>query len=222
MPSKSPSNHVLSELLGTGVVAVIRLPDGRALPQVVEALRAGGVRFLEVTLTMSDAVSHIRSTAASAPDDVFVGAGTVTTAADAEDVINAGAQFVVSPMLDIRIIETCLRRDVVVVPGCFSPTEIVAGRAAGAQLIKVFPAGVLGPQYFKALRGPFPDARLMPTGGVTIDNVGNWIKAGAAAVAIGSDLLDPSAIAEKKFDVIAERARTMTRNVRTAREALGK
>ncbi len=210
-------SQILPKLLENGVVAVIRLPDGSVLPEVASALLDGGIRFLEITLTMSDAVTHIQKTVKSAPDGIVVGAGTVTTAGQAEAVIDAGASFVVSPMLDVDIIETCLRKDIVVAPGCFSPTEIVTANDRGADLVKVFPAGVLGPKYFKALRGPLPHIRLMPTGGVTVDNVGDWIMAGASAVAIGSDLLDPVAIASGNFSVLTERASRMVDNVRKAR-----
>ncbi len=173
-------------------------------------------------MTVTDAVSLIRSTVDSAPSDVFVGAGTVMSTDEANAVIDAGAQFVVSPMLDMGILELCANRDVVVAPGCFSPTEIVSAVGAGAHLVKVFPAGVLGPGYLKAIHGPLPEVPLMPTGGVTVENVGEWITAGAAAVGIGSDLMDPIAIAEGRFEELTKRARRTVENVRAARDALGK
>ncbi len=216
-PQVLMKDDLLPELLDCGVVAVIRLPDGGVLPEVARALQSGGVRCLEITMTMPGAVSLIRTTAADAPADTVVGAGTVMTTADADAVIDAGAQFVVSPMLDIRILELCARRGVVVAPGCFSPTEIAVALNAGAQLIKIFPASVLGRGYLKAIRGPLPHAQLMPTGGVTVDNAGEWIRAGAAVVGIGSDLVDPVAISDSRFDVLTERAQRVVENVRSAR-----
>ncbi len=216
-PHALMKDHLLPELLDCGVVAIIRLPDGGVLPEVTRAIRAGGVRFLEITMTMPNAVALIRMTAAEAPAGTVVGAGTVMTAADAEAVIDAGAQFVVSPMLDNQILEACARRGALAAPGCFSPTEISTAMKAGAPLSKIFPASILGPAYLRAIRGPLPDAQLMPTGGVTVDNAGEWIRAGAAVVGIGSDLVDPVAISDSRFDVLTERAQRVVENVRSAR-----
>ncbi len=211
-------NDVLKRLLEHGAVAVLRLADESVLLPVTEALYEGGVRFLEITMTMSNAVSHIRAMCDAAPSDMVVGAGTVTSVDEVDAVVDAGARFVVSPTLDVAVVEKCRQWGVVVAPGCFSPTEIVAADRAGAHLIKVFPAGILGPAYLKALRGPLPDVRLMPTGGVTVDNAGDWLQAGAAAVAIGGDLLKPSAIAGGDYETLTDRARRLIRNIHDARK----
>jgi len=210
-------NEVLHHIINTGVVAVIRMKDTDRLLKVIEAVRQGGVKSIEITMTVPGAVEIIRRLVPSVPSDVLIGAGTVTDKDTAGKVIDAGARFVVGPILNQDIIRLCHERDTVVVPGCFSPTEIYAAWAAGADIVKVFPATSLGPKYFKDLRGPFPDIRLMPTGGVTIDNVGEWIAAGAVAVGIGSDLLDKKAIDEERYEVLTERAKRMVENFKKAK-----
>lgn len=211
-------SEILSHITSTGVVAVIRMKDTRRLAKVIEAVRLGGVKSIEITMTVPGAVEIIRELAKSVPADVRVGAGTVMDRDTAIAVIDAGAQFVVGPVLDFQIIKVCAERDRVVMPGCFSPTEIHSAWRAGADIVKVFPATSLGPKYFKDIRGPFPDLRLMPTGGVTIDNVGEWIAAGAVAVGIGSDLLDKKAIEEERYEVLTERAGRMVQNFLKAKQ----
>ena len=212
-------SETLSRMLASGVVAVIRLKDSRRLLNVIEAIRRGGVKSIEITMTVPGAVKIIGDLVPSAPEDVLVGAGTVTDLETARSVIDSGARFVVGPILNLDIVRYCHQHDVVVIPGCFSPTEIFAGWKAGADVIKVFPATSLGPKFFKDLHVPFPDIRLMPTGGVTIDNVGEWVKAGAVAVGIGSDLLDKQAIEEERYDVLAERAKRLVENFQNAKNA---
>ncbi len=212
--------HVLDQILSTGVVAVIRMKDPRRLMKVVEAIRAGGVKNIEITMTVPNAVAIIEDLAKNAPSDVLVGAGTVTDASKAREVIEAGARFVVSPTTDFEVIRICKEKGVVTIPGCFTPTEILAAWKAGADIVKVFPATSLGPKYFKDLSGPFPDIRLMPTGGVTIDNVGEWVKAGAVAVGIGGDLLDKKAIGEERYEVLTERATRMVKNFQEAKQSM--
>lgn len=211
-------SEILSQITSTGVVAVIRMKDTRRLANVIEAVRLGGVKSIEITMTVPGAVEIIRELVKSAPSDVLIGAGTVIDKESAIAVIEAGAKFVVGPILDLHIIETCRERERVVIPGCFSPTEIHTAWRAGADIVKVFPATSLGPKYFKDVRGPFPDIRLMPTGGVTIDNVGEWIAAGAVAVGIGSDLLDKKAIEEERYEVLRERAQRMVQNFLKAKQ----
>lgn len=212
------TNPILESILSSGVVAVIRMKDRNKLLKVVEAISAGGVKCIEITMTVPGAVDMIRELSDKVPKDVILGAGTVTDVQTANDVINAGAKFVVGPVLNADIIALCRKRGVVVMPGCFTPTEIHAAWKAGADIVKVFPATSLGPRYFKDIAGPFPEIRLMPTGGVTIDNVGEWIQAGAVAVGIGSDLLDKKAIEEERYDVLTDRAQRMVRNFREARK----
>jgi 2-dehydro-3-deoxyphosphogluconate aldolase/(4S)-4-hydroxy-2-oxoglutarate aldolase len=175
------------------------------------------VRSMEITMTVPGAIEMIRQLSKALPADVLIGAGTVIDEETAEQVIEAGASFVVGPVLNLGIVSLCVKRGIVVMPGCYTPTEIFAGWKAGADIIKVFPATSLGPGFFKDFRAPFPDIRLMPTGGVTIDNVGEWIKAGACAVGIGSDLLDKKAIEEERYEVLTERAARMVQNFKAAK-----
>ena len=208
---------VTAQIEALGVVAVIRLKDPATLRAVVHAMAEGGVRALEVTMTVPGAVDLIRALAPSLPDGFLLGAGTVTDAATAHAVIDAGARFVVGPVFRPDEIAACHERDVPAMPGCFSPTEILAAHECGADIIKVFPATMLGPQYLKDVRAPLPQVKLMPTGGVTLDNAGDWIRAGAVAVGLGSALLDPKAIESSRFDIIAANARRVVANVAAAR-----
>ena len=208
---------VTAQIEALGVVAVIRLKDPGKLRAVVDAMADGGVRALEVTMTVPGAVDLIRALAPSLPDGFLLGAGTVTDAATAHAVIDAGARFVVGPVFRPDVIAACHEREVPALPGCFSPTEILAAHECGADIIKVFPATMLGPQYLKDVRAPLPQVKLMPTGGVTLDNAGDWIRAGAVAVGIGSALLDPKAIESSRFDLIAANARRVVASVAAAR-----
>jgi 2-dehydro-3-deoxyphosphogluconate aldolase / (4S)-4-hydroxy-2-oxoglutarate aldolase len=200
-----------------GVVAVIRLKDSGKLRAVVDALAAGGVRALEVTMTVPRAIELIRELAPTMPAGFLLGAGTVTDADTARAVIDAGASFVVGPVFRPDVIAACHERDVPAIPGCFSPTEILAAHDAGADIIKVFPATALGPQYIRDVRAPLPQVKLMPTGGVTIENAGDWIRAGAVAVGVGSALVEAAAIEGGRFEAITANARSVVANVAAAR-----
>jgi 2-dehydro-3-deoxyphosphogluconate aldolase/(4S)-4-hydroxy-2-oxoglutarate aldolase len=208
---------VTAQIEALGVVAVIRLKDPGKLRPVVDAMADGGVRALEVTMTVPGAVDLIRALAPSLPDGFLLGAGTVTDAATARAVIDAGACFVVGPVFRPDVIAACHERDVAAMPGCFTPTEILAAHDCGADIVKVFPATMLGPQFLKDVRAPLPQVKLMPTGGVTLDNAGEWIRAGAVAVGLGSALLDAKAIEDSRFDVITANARKVVANVAAAR-----
>jgi 2-dehydro-3-deoxyphosphogluconate aldolase/(4S)-4-hydroxy-2-oxoglutarate aldolase len=201
-----------------GIVAVIRLEQAAVLPRVVEALAAGGVRAIEVTMTVPGAIESIRQLAARASDDLLLGAGTVLDPETARRTIDAGARFVVSPVSRPSLIEACHAAGVPALPGCYSPTEILNAWDAGADIVKVFPAGGLGPAFFKDVRAPLPQVKLMPTGGVSIDNAGEWIRAGAVAVGVGSALVDPRLVAAGDFAAITERAARIVERVRTARQ----
>jgi 2-dehydro-3-deoxyphosphogluconate aldolase / (4S)-4-hydroxy-2-oxoglutarate aldolase len=216
--SSSSRSETVAALEAAGVVAVIRLKDPSALADVVGALVDGGVQALEVTMTVPGAVELIRQTAPTLPPGFLLGAGTVTDADTAARVIDAGARFIVSPVFRPAVMDTAIRRDVPVLPGCFTPTEILAAWDAGADIVKVFPATTLGPGYLRDIRGPLPQVKLMPTGGVTIDNAGDWIKAGAVAVGVGTAILETAAIERRDFNVIAGNARRIVANVRRARE----
>jgi len=217
-----PRKETLSQILSSGVIAVIRMKDTQRLVKVIEAIQAGGVKCIEITMTVPSAVDIISHISRNAPAGVIVGAGTVTEKSAALDVIKAGARFVVGPALNLDILDVCRESDTVCMPGCFSPTEILAGWNAGADVIKVFPATSLGPKYFKDIAGPFPQIRLMPTGGVTIENVGEWVAAGAVAVGIGSDLLDKKAIEEEKYSILMGRAQRLTNNFQEAKAKFNK
>jgi 2-dehydro-3-deoxyphosphogluconate aldolase/(4S)-4-hydroxy-2-oxoglutarate aldolase len=202
-----------------GIVAVIRMRDPAKLRAVVDALVDGGVRALEVTMTVPNAVSLIRELAPTMPEGFLLGAGTVTDAATVNAVVDAGARYIVSPVFRREVIRACHDRGVAAAPGCFTPTEILDAHDAGADIVKVFPATTLGPQYIKDVRAPLPQVKLMPTGGVTPENAGDWIRAGAVAVGVGSALLDTTAIERGRFEVIAEKARRIVANIAAARSA---
>jgi 2-dehydro-3-deoxyphosphogluconate aldolase/(4S)-4-hydroxy-2-oxoglutarate aldolase len=211
-------SEVLQTISESGVVAVIRMKEPDKLAKVIDAVRQGGVRCIEITMTVTGAVEIIRTLVSTMPKDVLIGAGTVTSPQNAEDVIAAGATFVVSPVLNLDVIALCKKHSVACMPGCYTPTEIFTAWNAGADVCKIFPATSLGPKYFKDLSGPFPHIKLMPTGGVTIDNVGEWIAAGAVAVGIGSDLLDKNAIDDGRYEVLTERAARMYANFLKAKK----
>ena len=208
---------VTAQVEALGVVAVIRLKDPARLRAVVDAMIEGGVRALEVTMTVPRAIELIRELAAALPAGFLLGAGTVIDAVTARAVIDAGASFVVGPVFRPDVIAACHERDVAAMPGCFSPTEILAAHECGADIVKLFPATALGPQFIKDVRAPLPQVKLMPTGGVTADNAGEWIRAGAVAVGLGSALLDPRAIEGGRWDVITANARRVVANVAGAR-----
>jgi len=210
---------ITAQIERLGVVAVIRLKDPAKLRAVVDALAEGGVRALEVTMTVPGAVGLIRDLAPTLPDGFFLGAGTVTTAENAYAVIDAGATFVVSPVFRPEVIRACHERDVAAMPGCFSPTEILAAHECGADVVKVFPATSLGPQFIKDVRAPLPQVKLMPTGGVTLENAGDWIRAGAVAVGLGSALLDAAAIESGRLKVLTANAQRVVENIAAARRS---
>jgi 2-dehydro-3-deoxyphosphogluconate aldolase/(4S)-4-hydroxy-2-oxoglutarate aldolase len=215
--SLGPAGEVLNHIEAAGAVAVVRLRDPARVREVADALAAGGVSIIEVTMTVPGAVGLIRELSAALRDRCLLGAGTVTDVDTARAVINAGARFVVGPVFRPAIIETCGASGVPAIPGCFTPTEIFDAFEAGAQMIKLFPATTLGPSYIKDVRAPLPDLKLIPTGGVTIENAGDWIRAGAAAVGLGSALVDPALVERSAFGEITDRARRLVASITNAR-----
>jgi len=207
-------DKVLKGLLASKAVAVIRMTDAAKLAKAAAALRKGGVTALEVTMTVPGAVEIIRAMVRDREPGVFIGAGTVLDAGTASAVIAAGADFVVSPNTDGDMIKACREAEVLVVPGAFTPTEIVAAWRAGADIVKVFPATSLGPQFFRDLRGPLPHIRLMPTGGVTLENAREFLAAGACCVGIGTALLDKMTIDAGDWDGLASRAKRLVESLR--------
>ncbi|HXU68648.1 MAG TPA: bifunctional 4-hydroxy-2-oxoglutarate aldolase/2-dehydro-3-deoxy-phosphogluconate aldolase [Polyangia bacterium] len=201
-----------------GVVAVVRLDAVAQLGPVVDALAAGDVRAIEVTMTMPAALEGLTTLAATRDERSLVGAGSVLDAETARLAILAGARFIVAPVFRADVVEMCHRYDVVAMPGAYTPTEILTAWEAGADLIKVFPASALGPGYLKDLKGPMPQLRLVPTGGVTVENAGAFVAAGASALGVGGALVAREAIARGDFARLTEYARRLTAAVRAARE----
>jgi 2-dehydro-3-deoxyphosphogluconate aldolase/(4S)-4-hydroxy-2-oxoglutarate aldolase len=211
--------ETVSAIEACGVVAVIRLKEASALRAVVEALALGGVYALEVTMTVPGAVALIGELAPLLPEEIILGAGTVLDAPTARAVIEAGARYVVSPVYKEGVLRQTQILGAAAMPGCFSPTEILTAWEAGADIVKVFPATALGPSYFRDLRGPLPHLKLMPTGGVSLANARDWIRAGAVAIGVGTALVDPVAIAAGRYAEITERAGQFVEAVRAARSA---
>ena len=183
----------------------------------MRALLEGGVRAIEVTLTTPGALELIASLTKACGDATVIGAGSVLDADTARRAIAAGARYVVSPVFDDEVLAMAHAHDVPALPGAYTPTEILHAHNAGADLVKVFPAELLGPDYIKGLLAPMPFLELMPTGGVTPQNVGQWIAAGAVAVGLGSALVNPKLVSAGDFDVIAARARIVTDGIASAR-----
>lgn len=207
-------DKVLEGLLASKVIAVIRMTDAVRLAKVAAALRKGGISALEVTMTVPGAVEIIRAMARDKKPGTLVGAGTVLDAGTASDVIAAGADFVVSPVTDRDMIQACREAEVLVAPGAFTPTEILGAWRAGADIVKVFPATSLGPQFFRDIRGPLPQVRLMPTGGVTLENAREFLAAGACCVGIGTALLDKKAIEAGDWKALTARAAALVESLR--------
>ena len=207
-------DEVLEIILATKVIAVIRMSDPANLTRVAEAIEKGGIRAIEITMTTPSALETIADMAKRKPAGTLIGAGTVLDAATAEAVIRAGAEFVVSPVTRFDMMDVCRKNDIFVAPGALSPTEILAAWEHGADVVKVFPATSLGPKYFRDLKGPLPQVRLMPTGGVSTENAGEFIRSGACCVAIGTALLDKKAIAAGDWDTLTDKARALVESLR--------
>lgn len=201
------SQPQLQRVLDRGLVAVIRAERADSLVEVAEALAAGGVDVMEVTFTVPGAVRVLEQVADRLGDRVLLGAGTVLDSETARVALLAGAQFIVSPGTDVRVIELCRRYDKLVMPGALTPTEVITAWQAGADIVKVFPSDLTGPAYLKALHGPLPQVRLMPTGGVNLETAAEFLRAGACALGVGSALVSKQRVAEKRFDEITELAR---------------
>jgi 2-dehydro-3-deoxyphosphogluconate aldolase/(4S)-4-hydroxy-2-oxoglutarate aldolase len=207
----------LKRILDGALVAVVRAPDPTGLVDVVRALADGGVTAAEVTLTVPNALDVLKAAKATLGDRVVLGVGTVLDPESAWAAIDAGAAFVVAPTLDHDVVRICRQRDTVVMPGAFTPTEIYAAWRAGADVVKVFPADAVGPAFFKAMRGPLPQIKLMPTGGVDLTNAAAFLKAGAACLGVGGQLVDPTLVKDRAFDRITDLARQYVRIVQETR-----
>ncbi len=211
----------LRRILDCGIVAVVRADSGALLAQVVKALAQGGVTAAEITFTVPDAVEVIRQVRKEVGDAVCLGAGTVLDPETARAAILAGAEYIVAPTVNTEVIRLCRRYDIPVMPGAFTPTEVVAAWEAGADIVKIFPADVGGPSYLKALRGPLPQIRMMPTGGVDLNTAEAFLKAGACCLGAGSSLVEPKAAASGDFARLTELASQFSGIVRKFRSSTG-
>lgn len=210
--------EVFNRMISEGLVPVIRVSSAQEAIDVADAIKEGGVTLIEITMSVQGAIDVIKELNQKYKDEIVLGAGTVLDPETGRAALLAGAQFIVSPTLNLDLIHLAHRYSAVVIPGTMTPTEILAAWNAGADMVKVFPAAQLGgPEYIKAIRGPLPQILLVPTGGVNLQNAGAFIKAGAAALGVGGELVDKKAIKEKKFDVITENARAFLKAIREAR-----
>jgi 2-dehydro-3-deoxyphosphogluconate aldolase/(4S)-4-hydroxy-2-oxoglutarate aldolase len=213
----SRTSH-LRQVLDNGIVAVVRAPDNRQLVEVVSALAEGGVTVVEITFSVPNALDVLRQVRQTLGDRVLLGAGTILDVETGRAALLAGAEYLVSPTLNLDVIRMCHRYDKLVMPGAFTPTEILTAWEAGADIVKVFPAEVVGPAFFKAMRGPLPQIRLMPTGGVDLTTAAAFLQAGACCLGIGSQLVEPRAIADGNFARLRDLARQYVAVVRHARQ----
>ena len=207
----------LQRLAECGVVAVIRATSADQLMDIAKSLVEGGVIGIEVTMSTPKAISGIEKLVDSFGEKIVVGVGTVLDAGTAASAIHAGAEFVFSPVMDVKVIETTKRLGKAVIPGAYTPTEILNAWTAGADVVKVFPATTLGPGYFKDLLAPMPFLKLTPTGGVDLKTAGEWIKAGAVCVGAGSSLVSKDACAKGDWAGITANAKAFVEVVRGAR-----
>jgi 2-dehydro-3-deoxyphosphogluconate aldolase / (4S)-4-hydroxy-2-oxoglutarate aldolase len=198
--------RALKRIFDGGIVAVVRSDKSAPLVKVVQALAEGGVTAAEVTFTVPDAVDVIRDVRREVGDALVLGAGTVLDPETARAAILAGAEFIVSPIVNPEVIRLCRRYDKAVMPGAFTPTEVLSAWEAGADVVKIFPADVGGPAFLKALRGPLPQVRLMPTGGVDLTTAKSFLEAGACCLGVGGALVAPAAIVQGDFDRIRKLA----------------
>ena len=214
--------EVIQQIRDTGVIPVVRTTSADEAMRAIDAIREGGISVLEITMTVPGAIKVIEQVSQRYGKDAVVGAGTVLDPEIAEACVSSGAQFVVSPALNLETIACCRRLDVPVMPGALTPTEVVQAWNAGADFVKVFPAGAVGgASYLKALKAPLPQIELVPTGGVSLITAADFILAGAAALGVGSDLVNIKAIREGQASLITERAKQYLQIVRDAREAKG-
>lgn len=209
--------EIVNSLIEAKAIAVIRLSDSSKLIKVAEAIYKGGVSGIEITMTVPDAINVIKAAVREIGSYMNIGVGSVLNAVTAQQAIDAGAKYVVSPIFKKEIIETAHKNSIPAIPGAFTPTEIQTAFEAGADVIKIFPADVVGMAFFKGVLAPMPHLRLMPTGGVTLINAGDWIKAGACAVGVGSALLDKKAIESGDYKTLANNALMLMESIKKAK-----
>lgn len=212
----------LRQVLDCGIVAVVRSPDSNQLVEVVRALAEGGVTVAEITMTVPGALDVVKAVRSALGDRVLLGAGTILDPETARAAILAGAEYIVAPTINLEVIRLCQRYDKLVMPGAFTPTEILTAWEAGADIVKVFPADVVGPAFFKAIKGPLPQVRVMPTGGVDLTTAAAFLKAGACCLGIGGQMVEPAAIAAGNFGRIRDLAQQYVSVVKETRAAMKK
>ncbi len=205
-------------MVSEGLIPVIRVASVTEAMDVADAIKEGGVTLIEITMSVPGALDAIKELTKKYKDDIIMGAGTLLDTETGRAALLAGAQFLVTPTLNLELIELAHRYSAVIVPGAATPTEILTAWNAGADMVKVFPAAQLGgPEYIKALRGPLPQVLYVPTGGVNLQNAGAFIKAGATALGAGGELVDKKAVKEKKFNIITENTRAFLKVIKEAR-----
>jgi 2-dehydro-3-deoxyphosphogluconate aldolase/(4S)-4-hydroxy-2-oxoglutarate aldolase len=209
---------ILRSILDIGVVPVVRTSTAESAILAIEAVYRGGIRAAEITMTVPGAIKALEKLADAFGDKLVLGAGTVLDPETARICMLAGAQFFVTPALNLKTIEMAKRYSKVIMPGALTPTEVVTAWEAGADFVKVFPCGALGgAKYIKALKAPLPHIEMVPTGGVSLETAADFLKAGAAAVAVGAELIDAKTISEGRYEVFEERARQFLAEVAKAR-----
>ena len=212
---------VLSFIQDVGIVPIVRTSSAESAIRAVDAIYSGGIRAVEITMTVPGAIRALEKVADKFGDQLVLGAGTVLDPETARACLLAGAEFLVTPSLKTATIEMARRYSKVICPGALTPTEVLTAWEAGADLVKVFPCGnVGGPKYIKALKGPFPQIEMIPTGGVNLETAGEFLKAGACAVAVGSELVDAKTIAEGRYEVFEQRARQYLEVIARARAGM--
>jgi 2-dehydro-3-deoxyphosphogluconate aldolase/(4S)-4-hydroxy-2-oxoglutarate aldolase len=218
--TSNPISPDLAHMLESGVVAVVRMNEAVSLRRAAEAVVAGGVGSFEVTFTTPGAIDAVRDLAAARIAGCLVGAGTILDAQTATQAIDAGARFIVSPTLETEVIACCVERNIVCIPGAMSPTEILHAWRLGAAMIKVYPACSVGTDFFKNILGPLPFLRMIPSGGMTLENGADFIRAGAAAVSMAAALLDPALVKAGAWGELTARARRISESVAAARREM--
>jgi 2-dehydro-3-deoxyphosphogluconate aldolase / (4S)-4-hydroxy-2-oxoglutarate aldolase len=205
--------EIRNKILERKVVAVVRMKNSDQLLKVIEAIKIGGVSGIELTMTIPNAIQAIEIANKEFGNDILLGVGSVTSSQVAIDAINAGAKFVVSPIYKPEVVDTVISKNLVVIPGAFSPTEIQTAYEQGADFVKIFPADNLGMSFIKSIKAPLPHLKVIPTGGVTLDNAIDWIKHGANAVGIGSALVDNKAVESENYSQLTENAKKLCSNL---------
>jgi 2-dehydro-3-deoxyphosphogluconate aldolase/(4S)-4-hydroxy-2-oxoglutarate aldolase len=212
---------ILSAILEIGIVPVVRTESADGAIKAIDAIHRGGIRVAEITMTVPGAIRALEKVADKFGDQIVLGAGTVLDPETARACMLAGAQFFVTPNLNLATIEMCKRYSKVITPGALTPTEVVTAWQAGGDAIKVFPCSAVGgAKYIKALKAPFPQIEMIPTGGVNLETIGDFLRAGACAVAVGGELIDSANIRAENYEVFEERAKQFLEAVRVTRQQM--